>query len=71
MFFRVTRIDFDFSKDGPDGILDATDKQKIYDMVINLFWEVDNKDDLLEKISEETGWGITEIEYVQYVPIES
>ena len=68
MQFRVTKIDFDFDSD----ILDTEemtvdDQQEILDEVLVTTWEAADEEDLIEEITNATGWCIKSIDY-HYLP---
>lgn len=63
-FYRVTYIEFDFSSDDPDwGDVDPDYQKEITEETINRFWLAEDEDDLLDKISNTTGWCIQNIDY--------
>ena len=64
MQYRITKIDFDFDSD----ILDTEemtdeDCQEIIDETISTTWDADDEDDLIEEITNATGWCINSIDY--------
>ena len=64
MQFRVTDIEFDFDSD----ILDTEemtdeDCQEIIDETMSTTWEAIDEDDLIEEITNATGWCINSIYY--------
>ena len=68
MQFRVTDIEFDFDSD----ILDTEqmadeDCQEIIDEVLVTTWEAADEEDLIEEITNATGWCIKSIDY-HYLP---
>jgi hypothetical protein len=66
MKFQVTEIEFDFTGDDPDiDELDVETQDEIYDEVMGTFWEVDDEEDLVDAISDSTGWCIKSIDYQQ------
>ena len=60
MKLQVTNIRFDF--DGDDEISDD-EKIDITDEITNTIWDVIDEDDLVEEITNATGWCIKSIEY--------
>lgn len=60
MLFRITDIVFDFETS--EGEVSETTKQEALSSVLGKVWEADNLDDLLEKITDETGWCISHIQ---------
>ena len=64
MQFQVTQIEFDFDSD----ILDTEemtdeDCQEIIDETMSTTWEAIDEDDLIEEITNATGWCINSIDY--------
>ena len=64
MQYRITKIDFDFDSD----ILDTEemtdeDCQEIIDETMSTTWEAIDEDDLIEEITNATGWCINSIDY--------
>jgi hypothetical protein len=64
MKFQVTEIEFDFSGDDLD-VFDYEYQDEIYYYVTNNIWEVDDEEDLVDNISDSTGWLIKYIDYVE------
>ena len=62
MQFRVTKIDFDF-----DDAMTVDDQQEILDEVLATTWEAADEEDLIEEITDATGWCIKSIDY-HYLP---
>ena len=64
MQFQVTEIEFDFDDDYEEGWKDVPiPKQEIIDETIGQIWEADDEDDLVEEITNATGWCIKFIDY--------
>lgn len=65
MLFQVTDIQFDFTYDGEDDTLtlDLDEQDDIIGETIGKVWEAENEDDLLEVITDSTGWCILNVEY--------
>ena len=64
MQYRITDIEFDFDSD----ILDTEqmtdeDCQEIIDDTMSTTWEAIDEDDLIEEITNATGWCINSIDY--------
>ena len=64
MQYRITNIEFDFDSD----ILDTEqmtdeDCQEIIDETMSTTWEAIDEDDLIEEITNATGWCINSIDY--------
>ena len=63
MKLLVTKIEFDFNDDYDDDYSLTLDEQN---SIINDnlgIWEVDNEDELVDKISDNSGWCIKSIDY--------
>jgi uncharacterized protein with von Willebrand factor type A (vWA) domain len=60
MKLQVTNIRFDF--DGDDEISDD-EKIDITDEITNTIWDVIDEDDLVEEITNATGWCVSSINY--------
>tara|TARA_Y100000004_G_scaffold179557_1_gene223281 strand:- start:433 stop:717 length:285 start_codon:yes stop_codon:yes gene_type:complete len=68
MQFRVTEIDFDFDSDSFDEeVMDTEDRQEVIDEVLVTTWEAADEEDLIEEITNATGWCIKSIDY-HYLP---
>ena len=61
MKLLVTQIEFDF-EDGYDELFSKDDQQNVIQDAIGI-WEVDNEDELVDKISDTLGWCIKKIDY--------
>ena len=63
MKLLVTQIEFDFNTDMPE-IYGVSEEDAITITNDNLgIWEVDNEDELVDKISDKSGWCIKSIDY--------
>lgn len=58
MPYRITDIEFDFDDD-----IDEKEQDEIYEEVCGTSWIADDEDDLIEEITNATGWCIKSIEY--------
>jgi hypothetical protein len=58
MPYKITNIEFDFDDD-----IDEKEQDEIYEEVYGTSWIVDDEDDLVEEITNATGWCIKSIEY--------
>ena len=60
MKLLVTEVEFDFD----DGFIPLTkyEEDNILEQAIGI-WEVDNEDELVDKISDKSGWCIKKIDY--------
>lgn len=61
MLYQVTKIDFDFESDC--GSPTVEEQQEIIASVMSGDWEADSEDDLIESITDETGWCINSIRF--------
>ena len=59
MQFQVTQIEFDFD----DGFEDGIYAQEIIDETMSTTWEACDADDLVEEITDATGWCVKSIDY--------
>ena len=58
MQFQVTYIEFDFDDD-----IDEKEQDEIYEEVCSTSWIVKDEEDLVEEITNATGWCIKSIDY--------
>jgi hypothetical protein len=66
MKFQVTKIEFDFT--GDDSSVDAIsskEQEEVVNKTLGQIWEAEDEEDLVEEISNETGWCIADIDYRQ------
>ena len=61
MQFRVTEINIDFEDDNFE--LSPTEQSEIIDDVMSATWEASDGDDLVEEITDATGWCVKSIDY--------
>ena len=61
MQFQVTQIEFAF--DDGIGVFPIEDQQEIVDETLSTTWEACDEDDLIEEITNATGWCINSIDY--------
>ena len=59
MLFQVTQVEFDFD----DSFEVENYDQDIIDEVLATIWEASDNDDLIEEITNCTGWCIKSIDY--------
>ena len=59
----VTQIEFDFNDDYDDDYSLTLDEQNSITNDNLGIWEVDNEDELVDKISDNSGWCIKSIDY--------
>ena len=62
MKLLVTQIEFDFNDDYDDYSLSLDEQNSITNDNLGI-WEVDNEDELVDKISDNSGWCIKSIDY--------
>ena len=65
-FFIVEKIEFDFD-DGIDEPISQEEKDFITNNALGV-WSVDEEDELVDKISDKTGWCIKSIDYTNNRP---
>ena len=63
MKLLVTKIEFDFNDDYDDDYSLTLDEQNSITNDNIGIWEVDNEDELVDKISDTLGWCIKSIDY--------
>ena len=63
MKLLVTKIEFDFNDDYDDDYSLTLDEQNSITNDNLGIWEVDNEDELVDKISDTLGWCIKKIDY--------
>ena len=63
MKLLVTQIEFDFNDDYDDDYSLTLDEQNSITNDNLGIWEVDNEDELVDKISDTVGWCIKKIDY--------
>ena len=67
MKFHVTEIEFDLDCDAADEELTEQERVDLYEEYVGTFWDADDADDLIDKITNESGWCILSIDY-RHVP---
>ena len=65
MQFRVTNINFDFEDDNFE--LSPIEQQEVIKETLATTWEAADEEDLVEEITNATGWCIKSIDY-RYLP---
>ena len=63
--FIVESIEFDF--EDSQGVLPPDQQKEVIDSTLGV-WHVDDEDELLEKISNVTGWLVSSCRYVRNQP---
>ena len=63
--FIVESIEFDF--EDSQGVLPPDQQKEVIDSTLGV-WHVDDEDELLEKISDTTGWLVSSCRYVPNQP---
>lgn len=66
MLFKVLSIDFDFTTDA-DCPPTLEEQQDIVNSVMSGDWDAEDDDDLVDSITDETGWCINAITFVNLV----
>ena len=62
MLYKVTSIDFDFDFDS-DELPTLEEQRQLVDSVCSGDWEANDEDDLIESITDESGWCIYSLTY--------
>lgn len=65
MRLKVLRVQFDFTGDNENDVEKLHNQPEVYNMVYSRIWEVEDEDDLLEQIAQETGWLVEDIEFIR------
>jgi|DEB19_MinimDraft_3_1074340.scaffolds.fasta_scaffold88182_4 hypothetical protein len=65
--YQITEIEFDFTYDLGESVLDLESQDEIYDEVLNSLYEADDEDHLCDLITDAYGWGIM---HIDYTPVE-
>ena len=65
MQFQITKIEFDCSLDDDDWTPkdELETAERLSHVYMGQFWEADNEEDLVEKITTASGWCINSIDY--------
>jgi hypothetical protein len=66
MLFKVLSIDFDFTTD-TDCSPTLEEQQDIVNSVMSGDWDAEDDDDLIDSITDETGWCVNAITFVNLV----
>lgn len=67
MLFQVMSIEFDWTQDDDDwNVLVDEYKQEVIDSVLGEIFDAETEDQLVDVISDQTGWCI---KYIDYRPI--
>ena len=61
MQFRITKINFDFEDDNFE--LSPIEQQEVIEETLATTWEASDGDDLVEEITNATGWCVNSIDY--------
>lgn len=68
MLFQLTQIEFDFDEyeDAyPEDVIEQEYKENLVNQSLSKVWEVDDEEELADAISDDTGWCIKSLDYVQ------
>jgi hypothetical protein len=65
MKFQVTKIEFDFTVEDSSAAISSKLQEEVVNKTLGQIWEAEDEEDLLEEISNETGWCIADIDYRQ------
>jgi hypothetical protein len=64
--FKITAIEFDFGDDYDEGWEgDPVPQEEIIRNVMNCDWDIEDEEDLVDEITNETGWCIKSIDYCE------
>ena len=63
MQFQITEIEFDLDCDAAEEELTEQERVDLYEDYIGTFWEADDADDLVDGITNASGWCINSIDY--------
>lgn len=63
MYLQVMEIEFDFTTDYGEYELQYSKQQEVVDSVLGEVFEVEDGDDLVDFITEQTGWCVKSIDY--------
>lgn len=68
MKYKITQIEFDFDDDY-DGEGEISDelKEEIYDDVMFRIWEVEEEEELVDEITDYSGWCVKSIDYQEVI----
>ena len=68
MNVQITDIEFDCSLDDADWSESdqVTTEERLSEVYVGQFWEVDDEEDLIDEISTASGWCIKSIDSVSY-----
>ena len=64
MLFKVTDIEFDFEDEDGD-VLPYDEQVAVSKYVIENTWEVEDEEDLADVVSDDTGWCIKSLNYLE------
>ena len=65
MKFQITEIEFDFTTDDGEYELQPSKQEKIIEETIGQIWDADDEDDLVEEVTDATGWCVCSLNYRQ------
>lgn len=63
MKYQVTQIDFDLTEDCGEDIDTEMLQEQLHFAYTKTSWDADDHDDLLDQISNKSGWCINSIQY--------
>jgi hypothetical protein len=64
MKLKVTKIEFDLSDDCGEYIDTEMLQEQLQNVYIGQFWDVNEEDELVDLISDKSGWCVRSINYV-------
>ena len=68
MKYKITQIEFDFDDDyDEEGEISDELKEEIYDDVMFRIWEVEEEEELVDEITDYSGWCVKSIDYQEVI----
>lgn len=68
MKYKITQIEFDFDDDyDEEGEISDELKEEIYDDVMFRIWEVEEEEELVDEITNHSGWCVKAIDYQEVI----
>jgi len=63
MKFQITEIEFDFTTDDGEYELQPSKQEEIIEETIGQIWDADDEDDLVEEVTDATGWCVVSLNW--------
>ena len=68
MKYKITQIEFDFDDDyDEEGEISDELKEEIYDDGMFRIWEVEEEEELVDEITDYSGWCVKSIDYQEVI----